>query len=374
MTFKFFKKINVAEGKSMCFSKGGTRLGTTPGEQHVTLGAYGTSYTEGISGTGFFWKDDAEATPENSGRSFHPCSSISDLNYTTQPPGSVAREISPGFLSGLFMGSIEKAFRRILVADVLGDQARVLDLAKQLPREPDVALIVGIIHLRQQNFPLAASRLGMAARDENTGQRIKAIRGLENSSLRVKDPETGLSFSYALDAKTARFLLASALRQLGKWAQAAEELSKLNEKDPTNGPVAFCLARTITNWPQATAESLMEVLVATEPALENGNALDTGLLLCRARALRRLRRFERAGQVLGSITRAPKGRPAEMLLAIKYEKALLFMDLERPHCALKTFEEILAVAPHYRDVSHKVKSMPPTEEGAGCEKVMVSVL
>jgi tetratricopeptide (TPR) repeat protein len=183
---------------------------------------------------------------------------------------------------------------------------------------------------------------------------ISGIRNMRATWYTAYLTDGNICVCYGIDHQGALFLLASAYQQADRVEDALEILAELHEEDPENGVVALGLATTIVEWDKADDEALEEVLAATEPALDNENAVETGLLLCRAKALRRLGLFDAARKIISLAMRRKKGRPEEVFLALRYERALCYQQEGHIKQMQKEFEKIYAIDTDFKDVKERV--------------------
>ncbi len=98
---------------------------------------------------------------------------------------------------------------------------------------------------------------------------------------------------------------------------------------------------------------LHEVIELTS-GLENDSFVHTGLLLYKGRALRLLGLHEGAKEVLSAALRRKKDRPKTLLSAIRYERALLYEDMDQPRKARSEFEKLYADDPGFKDLATRL--------------------
>ena len=85
--------------------------------------------------------------------------------------------------------------------------------------------------------------------------------------------------------------------------------------------------------------------------VENETPVDTAILLYRARALAAMDMPAAAVDVLTVANRRRKDRPQDLLLQIRYDRAMLYQQLGRRAQAKQEFDRIYAVDPDFEDVA-----------------------
>ena len=99
---------------------------------------------------------------------------------------------------------------------------------------------------------------------------------------------------------------------------------------------------------------ILHEVVELTSGIQNDSFVQTGLLLYKGRALRRLGLHEGAKQVLTAALRRTKDRPKALLSAIRYERALLYEDMDQPRKARSEFEKLYADDPGFEDLAMRL--------------------
>lgn len=102
-----------------------------------------------------------------------------------------------------------------------------------------------------------------------------------------------------------------------------------------------------------TNKNQLKAIVNLTQDIENESALHTALLLYRARAMRILGLPDAAGEVLTKAMLRKKNRSTELLLALRYERGLVYEELGKKKQARKDFEKVYAEDPNFEEVSMK---------------------
>jgi hypothetical protein len=102
-----------------------------------------------------------------------------------------------------------------------------------------------------------------------------------------------------------------------------------------------------------TKEAYLEVVDLTED-VKNQSAAHAALLLYKAKALRGLSLPGAAQEVLTGALKKTKDRPADLLRALRYERALVYEEQREMKKARMELEKLYAEAPDYEDVKRRL--------------------
>ena len=349
-SFRFFRRIRVAPGVTFNISKRGFSTSFGPRGAKATVGTSGKRYSVGVPGTGLFWREHVSSKKKkSSGKSMG-----SARETSTTDPETIAAHLQPGFFEKLFMSEAEKVLREAMAYVLLQKHFEAVMLLLDYPQEPDLAFLLGYCYLKRDEVEKAIPPLETAAESKNVGSIIAKIPGMKSMWYTAFLTDGNIPVCYGIDHEGALFLLALAYWQAGRVEDSLAIHANMHEENPENGLVALGLAESITGWDGADEEALEEVLAATELALDNENAVETGLLLCRAKALRRLGLCEAARKVISLAMRRKEGRPDDVFLALRYERALCYEQEGHLKRMQKEFEKIYAVDTDFKDVRERV--------------------
>ncbi len=144
------------------------------------------------------------------------------------------------------------------------------------------------------------------------------------------------------------------VRQLqGKRPEAMECLQRLRRLEPDDVLVKVSLAELLLESRSGDKDALRRVVRLAEGA-GNATPLHSALLLYKARALRQLGLLGAARDLLGKTLRRKAGRPADLLRALRYERALLYEQLGQHRRSRTEFEKLYAEAPPYADAAARL--------------------
>lgn len=315
MSFRFFKRFQLAPGLTVNLSKSGLSLSVGPRGAKVTLGPKGVRTTVGVPGTGIHY---TKHYPRGKGA-------------PAQPPRSPEEQ---SLLSAC------EAFHQ--------QQPTVaLDHLRRAGALPDACWMAGFLLLERKEPSEALSAFEAAhARAEMLG-RCFADLGVEIAMVLPITPQ--LSLSLAPGAESAALGLVEALQWLGNPNRAVEVLQSLLASDPNNPIVVLSLTELTWDTWKRDRQALEYVLGLTN-GVEGSDDLHATLLLFRARALRELGHVDAARDVLTKALARRKNRSQEVMLALRYERALVHETRGDRRAATADLEKILAIDAAYEDV------------------------
>jgi len=139
----------------------------------------------------------------------------------------------------------------------------------------------------------------------------------------------------------------------GKIKEAIECLEKLQEIEPEDIVVKVSFSELLFDAYPNDKRALKKILELSK-GIENETPIHTALLLYRARALRKLNLLDASKKTLTEALRRKKRRPEELIKALKYERALVYLDLGKKRLARSEFEKLYAQDPDYEDVAERL--------------------
>ncbi len=321
MSFRFFKRFRVAPGLTVNLSKSGVSLSVGPRGARVTVGPRGVRTTVGIPGTGVsYTKHHAYG------------------KHAADPACGPRNEAESALLS-----ACEALDRH--------QPAVALDLLGQASPLPDASWMAGFLLLEAKRPAEALAAFELAQRHaEHLGACLAALGVGITMDLAVT-PQ--LSLSLAPGPQSAALGVVEALQWLGNPLRAVEVLQSLLASDPTDRVVLLSLTElTWDTWKHD--QRALEYVLGLTDRLEGDDELHATLQLYRARALRELGRLDAAREVLMTALARPKKRAQDVLLALRYERALVFEARGEHRAARVELERILAVDAGYEDVRSRL--------------------
>ncbi len=341
MGLRFFRRIRIAPGLTLNLSKSGGSLSLGVRGAHFTLGPRGARSTVGIPGTGIFY---TTTMPSGGARTRRRS------RGAPQPPPVPAARLNLGFFERLVTPVEERHFVDGLRATVQGDETKALGEFLQAAHLPDAAFLAGLLEIKRREYALAVDLLRAAAGNPELGKLCEKYGINAGASLPITEE---ISAHVQASRPGALLALVEAYQRLEQRQEAVNCLLELRENRPDDIVVKLSLAELLMDTDAEDPEYCREIVRMT-PELENESPLHTALLLYKAKALRGLGMVEAAREVLTQALRRKKDRPAELLAALRYERALVYEALGRRAQARKELERIYAETPDYRDVEQKL--------------------
>lgn len=151
------------------------------------------------------------------------------------------------------------------------------------------------------------------------------------------------------DAKGVGLALAEAYQAAGQRPQAIEILKDLQANDPQDVTLRLALAELILD----DCDDFPAVVKLAE-GIDNESEVHAGLLYYRAKALQGLGMLEVARDTLTAALQKKKDRPKDLLLSLKYQRALVYEAMGDAKNARKDFQEIYAESPDFEDVAARL--------------------
>ncbi len=319
MSFRFFKRFQIAPGLTVNLSKSGLSLSVGPRGAKVTLGPKGARTTVGIPGTGVSYTK------------HHPYGKRAPAPAPARTPRNDAERCLLSACQALD-----------------GQQTAVaLEHLRRVGTLPDACWMAGFLLLEAKRLDEALAAFEAAhARAEVLGESFDAL-GVEIAMELPVTPQ--LSLSLAPGPQSAALGLVEALQWLGNPHRAVEVLQGMLASEPTDSVVLLSLTELTWDTWKHDQQALEYVLGLTD-RLAGDDDLHATLLLYRARALRELGRLDAAREVLMKALSRPKKRSQDVLLALRYERALVFEARGENRAARAELEKILAADAGYEDV------------------------
>lgn len=161
----------------------------------------------------------------------------------------------------------------------------------------------------------------------------------------------------------ALLALAEAYQRLSRKADAMAAIRRLQALAPDDPVVRLSLAELLVHDQPAERAALEEAARLGEN-VPNDSAIHAALRLYRAMAMRKIGLPDAATALLSETLRRTADRPAELLHALRYERALAYEAAGQPKRARADLERLYAEAPDYEDVARRLgmtTSVIPTE-------------
>lgn len=350
MSFRFFRRVRIAPGITLNLSKRGVSVSMGPRGAKYTVGSRGTRATMGLPGTGLFYTKH-KSWNAGGGRHRGTNSVPTSRNQHTPPPPTPKDKLDLGFFKRLRTPKTERAFVDGCLALSEGKESEALSHFRSAKGIPDASWMGGYIALKEKSWELAASMLQEAASHASRlGFHFEKYEIYPHLNLAITPMVKAV---VAPDLRGALLGMAEAHQAMGRHDLAIADLGKLHEMDPSDLAIRLSLGELLLEAGGDDPKSLDRVVRLAE-GVENESTLETAILFHKGEALRRLGLFEAARDALTTAHRRKKDRPAELLRAIAYERALVYSELGQHARARTEFSRIYAETPGYRDVARRV--------------------
>ena len=341
MAFRFFRRKKLFPGVTLNLSKSGASLSFGPRGAKVTVGPKGVRKTVGIPGTGMYWT-------EHSG--------YGDKNHRprkSSPPAPTVRpedRLSLGFFQRLVTPQNEEDFvdgMREFVQDRENAALRHFQKAIDLP---DAAFMAAILSLKKERFADAETYLGMAkAKHARLGHYFEKYGIQAAASLAITEE---VSAVIGPDVRGLLLALAEVHQHQDRPQDAIEDLKQIYRRDPDDVVVRLSLAELLVE--EGGSKRNCQSVVRLSDGIENESEIHAGLLLYKAKAMRKLGLLTAARETLGTALRRTKDRPDELLRALRYERALVYGGLGWDKRYQKALEKLYAEDMDYEDVAERL--------------------
>ncbi|MCY3660571.1 MAG: DUF4236 domain-containing protein [Caldilineaceae bacterium] len=340
MAFRFFRRVRVAPGVHLNLSKGGVSMSAGPRGLKATVGTSGRRFTAGIPGTGLHYtkvvkpgRADSRAADSGSRR-----------------PGR-AEPIRSGFWRNLGTSVEEKAFVEGVNAIARGDdQAAAGHLAKARGL-PDADFLAGVLLIGEYRWDEAAPLLQSAHED---GDELGRLFGKYGANIRARLAISDeISVHVGADRIGVLLCLVEVYQGLSRRAEAITCLEQLLCLAGDDVVVQLSLAEFLMASRPAPQDHCHRIVSLTQE-IENVSELHAALLLYRGQALRDLGVPTAARDALTAGLRRRKDRRPEILNALRYERALVYLELKQKQRARRELEMLYAADPDYEDVAERL--------------------
>jgi|FLYN01.1.fsa_nt_gi tetratricopeptide (TPR) repeat protein len=334
--FLFRKSYQVLPGVRINVSKSGLSLSLGPKGARVTTGPRGTHLHLDLPGAGIYYRKRLDAPEEQK-----------DGNH--QATQDEAPKV--GLLNRLTTPADELELVDALRALHEGQEDQAYQHARNAVHLADGAFLAGFLAFKREQYAEAAAYFSRALeRKDGLGkafEKYEVDMGVElpiteDVGAHIQPNENGVLLA-----------LAEAYQRDGKAELAIETLLRLHQNDPDDLIVRLSLAE-LFDQRYPNGEQAQRQIVQLAENVHNESPIHAALMLYRARALRKLGLLEGAQDTITKALRRKKGYPNDLLLALRYERALIYEALGKVKEARKEFQKVYAEAPSYEDVAAKL--------------------
>lgn len=345
MAFRLFRRFRIAPGLTLNLSKSGLSVSAGPRGAKITVGPRGIRQTVGLPGTGIHYTNHTGYSRKQQRSQNRPA--------MKQRPDIPTPEslLSLSLLRRALTSSEDLALIDGTLAVLKEDDLKALEHYEKAPNRADAGFMGGIISIRNNDFKRARDFLDRAySQHAQLGSFFKEY-GLTLDLEVHLTPE--LRVPIEPNEKGVLLLLTEIYQKYKMWDATATCLRRLMSIAPDDLTVKLSSAEFFVEVYKGSDEAYHRVLKLTE-GIENVSELHAALLLYKARALSGLGLFTAARDTLTQALRRKKGRSHELLLALSYERALVYERLGRHRQARGELEKIYVQNPEFEDVANRL--------------------
>ncbi len=342
MSVRFRKSVKILPGIRVNLSKSGPSLSIGGGGLTLNYSKQGVRTTADLPGGLYYTKLHTDKSDKSSTEETPP----------TLTEEVAAQKLNAGFFDRLTMTGDEAHLINGLKEYIAGNSEAAVGYLSQATSIADSAFLAGAITLSLGQYPQSLQYLEKAAtHKEKLGEYFNKY----GISSEVEVPITDeISVLQEADERGLALLLAEAYQHTGNLEKATEAMRELLKLIPPEDIVArLSLVEMLSDSKGDDVETCKEI-IALVGELPNETPFHTMLLLYKARALRKLGLNDVAKKTLTEALRRKKDRDADILNALRYERALLLEEMGKTAEARKDLETIFATNPHFEDVAERL--------------------
>lgn len=340
MAFRFFRRKKLFPGVSLNLSKSGASLSFGPRGAKVTVGPRGVRNTVGIPGTGMYWTEHS-----GYGKRRRP--------RNAAPPAPAVRpedRLSLGFFKRLVTPQSEEDFVDGMKQFVLGHENAALRHFQKATDLADAAFMAGILSLKREGFADAEKSLKTAKRKQaRLGYYFDKYGVQAAASLAITEEVAAI---IGPDVRGLLLALAEVHQHQGRPKDAIENLKQVYRRDTDDVVVRLSLAELLVE--EGGSKRNCQSVVRLAEGIDNDSEIHAGLLLYKAKALRKLGLLTAARDTLTKTLRRKKNRSDELMRALRYERVTVYDELGHAKRARADLEKLYAEAPDYEDVAERL--------------------
>lgn len=336
--------MKLVPGVTLNLSKSGGSLSFGPRGGHFTMSPRGNRITGGVPGTGLFYTQRVGG----SGKSRRTRSRRATPPAPTVPPSS---RLTMGFFKRLFTPKDEENLVDGMREFVSGHRDRAREYLEQASHLADGAFLAGMLALDEGDLDAAMRHLEMARRKSRQLGTYLDRYGVDATVSIAVTPE--LAAHVRPSRHGVLLTLVEVYQRLGRLDRAQECLERLRVSAPDDMVATLSLVELLLDT-RGDDRATLQRIVRIGAGVENESAVHAALLLYKGRALARLGLHTAARDTLTAALRRHKDRPADLLHAIRYERALVYDAMGNDSRAREEFERLYAEDPGYEDVAKRL--------------------
>lgn len=215
----------------------------------------------------------------------------------------------------------------------------------------DGAFLAGFLYLKNEDTRQAIPLLLQAAQKHRRLGRYFDKYGL---ALTLSLPITEEIAAHVGPSLRGTLLaLVEAYQVAENWDKAYECLQRLRKLEPNDVVILLSLVDLLWEANYGNEETCRHIVRVTKN-IDNETPVHTALLLYKARALNGLNMHTAARDILTKTLRRKKDRSEDLMLALRYERALTYESLGHSKRARSDLEKVYAEDPDFEDVAKRL--------------------
>ncbi|MCA9913881.1 MAG: DUF4236 domain-containing protein [Anaerolineae bacterium] len=354
--FRFRREIDVLPWLQFNISKTGVSATVGPDDLHVTVGSHGTYVYSDLPGKGTYFRRKWEPMMDDLTGEDEEEHESQESDEEGENPTESEAIIEQGFFERIISVPEESAFVDAVRALDEGDMETAYMKAKWAASHADGAFLAGFLAMQNQDWQLAVEYFERCLEDrEHLGEWFAKFELTLNIFVPVSEDFVASIQPHRRDCLLA---LASAHERMEHNEQAIDYLQQIREEyDPDDLLVRLLRAELLDETHPQHPRVQHEIVVLAE-GVQNDSPIHAALMYYRGRALRRLDVLDGARDTFTKALRKKKDYPSDLLVALRYERALLYEEEGDESRAHEEFEKIYAMAPELEDVAERLGLTP----------------
>jgi len=274
MAFRFFRRMKIAPGVTLNFSKSGISTSFGVRGAKVTVGPRGVRRTVGLPGTGLFYTE----TGSGAGGKRRSKRQSQPRGETAPPPP--ANKLDLGFFDRLLTPKGERAFVEGCKAYIEGKPQKAISELQTATHLADGAFLAGFLTVGEHRYAAAERTLKKALARQATLGRYFDKYGL---SIELGLPITKNLVAHIRPCRRGVLLgLAEVLQAQKKTKEALACLKKIHKDDPDDVVVKLSMVELICEA-QPESKRLAKQVVELIGKVDNESSVDAALVFYKAR-------------------------------------------------------------------------------------------
>lgn len=355
MGFRFRKRIKIAPGVYLNLSKSGFSVSLGAAGATLNLGRHSgesnSRLTFNMPGSGIYYEKRGILTGEDD-KGGKPKESATEPESGEVPQAVATKSaLDLSFFDRLVMSGSETAFVDGLRLLNDGQDEAALEKMRGATSIADGAMLAGLLAYYEGRYDEALKYTLIAK--ENAAELGLQFAQYDLEIYLVLPITENITVHFPPDIEGVMMLLSNIYKEMGQDKDTLATLYYLYKRFPEDMVVRLSLTELLYDHAEKDEELYPKVLELTD-GIENESEIHAALLLYRAKALRQMQLPDIARGVLSTTLRRTKDRSEELLLALRYERALAYEEMGKKAKAQDELKKIYATHSTYEDVAQRL--------------------